>query len=702
MKRWILLLFLFSSIIAAQTGYREPTDVEYLSKDKIREKLKVLKRSRQTLPYRVDHSNSPYIRPVFNQVGGSCGSASRISYMFAYELNNYRDVSGADSVNIYPSHFTWLLTGQNSGKWEMAVFNGVPNVITYGGPLYSFELGGNVSWPTDANNQEYGWMQGYDKWRLAINNRLEKTENIQFKTDDDLEYVKWWIYNHQGDESFNEGAICGGGVASSGWTIEEIPTGNYGEGEWVVTKFGPTVDHGVTWSGYDDSIAFDLNNNGTIEDDEQGAIIMRNSWGANWKNSGSVYIPYKLLFDSNRGSEHYFIRKDYQPVDVFRVLMDFNQRSNIKLYIGISNDSNATVPEKTIAAEHFKYAGNGEIPMLGKWADGTLHSEAMEFALDLTDLTSLGFDTRKAFSYFLVIETSDDNSGSGTVQELEVIRYNYSDNSTYDSSVAGSISSQTVAINGASSKIIIPVKVSGNGDKIPQYIYIPQERLSVYSVSTENTTGQSANVLDGDESTIWHSRWSSGTDPFPHDITIEIDSAYNVNGLEYLPRQDGSSNGRIGEYEIYISTVAGELGTMIDSGTWANNSSVKYGFFTATPGTFVTLRAKTDASGNGHTCMAELNLLGQPADMTEAIQNISNSKMSNIKLIQKSKFIIISGITQNTKFSLCNLLGQKITNKRIKKSNDSIQIETEGLAKGIYFINIKDGNTIKSLKFINK
>ena len=44
------------------------------------------------LPDHVNNANTKYFPPVFNQAGGSCGSASRICYMFTHELNSYRDI----------------------------------------------------------------------------------------------------------------------------------------------------------------------------------------------------------------------------------------------------------------------------------------------------------------------------------------------------------------------------------------------------------------------------------------------------------------------------------------------------------------------------------------------------------------------------------------------------------------------------------
>ena len=73
---------------------------------------------RSTRTQRPDHVNNAENRhfpPVFNQDGGSCGSASRISYMFSYELAAYRNLDGSDPANHYPSHFVWLHTNSPGG-----------------------------------------------------------------------------------------------------------------------------------------------------------------------------------------------------------------------------------------------------------------------------------------------------------------------------------------------------------------------------------------------------------------------------------------------------------------------------------------------------------------------------------------------------------------------------------------------------------
>ena len=162
-------------------GYALPEFIAYMSDERVKELVKKLKQTHNyELPSRVDHTYSKYIRPIFNQVGGSCGSASRICYMFAYEINAHRDADGSFLEHRYPSHFTWLLTSQGSSKDQMAIFNGVPNAEMYGGDTFSEIYGGEeIYWPSIEEAPDYGWMTGYDQWFNAMNNRLEKTEYIK-------------------------------------------------------------------------------------------------------------------------------------------------------------------------------------------------------------------------------------------------------------------------------------------------------------------------------------------------------------------------------------------------------------------------------------------------------------------------------------------------------------------------------------------
>lgn len=401
----------------------------------------------RTRPDHVNNAESRAFPPVFNQDGGSCGSASRIGYMFTHEINAFRGADASKPENIYPTHFTWLLTNSHSGKEGMARANGIPNAVVYGGTTYSKVFGNQ-----DCGSADFGWMQGYEKWYSAMFNRISHNSSSPdgVDTEKGREFVKNWLWNHRGDNDFSVGGICGIGVASA---CKPAPIANDPEGrnaaagvvgQKYVTRWGDGVDHALTIVGYDDRIVFDLDSNnvyGEKAKDECGAWIIVNSWGNGWANKGFIYCPYKYGFPVKQQDggawkpEFYHIRKNYRPFRTLKVKMDYSHRSELKLLAGIATDISAEKPDITVEMEHFKFAGDGRsdkvkqgveaaTPMLGKWADGILHDEPMEFGYDLTDLSS-GFDTRKPLKYFFIIESKSQSIGKGKLYHCSLLDYEF-------------------------------------------------------------------------------------------------------------------------------------------------------------------------------------------------------------------------------------------------------------------------------------
>ena len=440
-------------------------------------------------PAYVNNAELKFFPPVFNQDGGSCGSASRICYMFTYELNAYRNLNGKLAKNYYPSHFVWLHTNGNSGKDQFVTSIGVPSAATYGGQTYSSLFGYQ-----DCADNDFGWMQGYDKWFEAMHNRMLKPANfpVSVGTEEGREAVKNWLWNHSGDTSFQAGGICGIGVASAGGNYDgSIPSTTANRNAGVVGKkyvkaWGTQVDHALTIVGYDDRIEFDLDGNGVAgeaDKDEVGAWIIVNSWGTWWGNSGFIYCPYAFAGASFRSDgtfaqnwwapEIYKVRKDYRPLRTIKLEMDYSRRSEIKLSAGISADINATAPERTVEFEHFRYAGDGnygntnpapEIPMLGRWADGKLHTEPMEFGYDLTDLTA-GYERSMPLKYFFIIETKSWGKGSGNIYNASIMDYEYNEEGT---ETPFTLPGGKTEIKSAGNKTIISVVVYGEPYYAPQ------------------------------------------------------------------------------------------------------------------------------------------------------------------------------------------------------------------------------------------
>ena len=146
---------------------------------------------------------------------------------------------------------------------------------------------------------------------------------------------------------------------------------------------------------------------------------------------------------------------------------------------------------------------------------------------------------------------------------------------------------------------------------------IPQQQIRVVSVDSQDTAGgnyTAANALDGNPATMWHSEWFLRTPPLPHTLVLDLGSRYLVDGLQYVPRQDGNSNGTIAGYAFYVSDDGVTWGSAAATGTLAANTSEKTVRFTAQAGRFVRLVALSEMQGHpSYTSAAELNIFGAAA-----------------------------------------------------------------------------------------
>lgn len=76
-------------------------------------------------------------------------------------------------------------------------------------------------------------------------------------------------------------------------------------------------------------------------------------------------------------------------------------------------------------------------------------------------------------------------------------------------------------------------------------------KLEAIHATSEADRDYKENAVDGDENSIWHSGYQAA-DKLPVSITIKLDKAYDLNQIDYLPRQN-SRNGHVTEYKIETS-----------------------------------------------------------------------------------------------------------------------------------------------------
>lgn len=122
--------------------------------------------------------------------------------------------------------------------------------------------------------------------------------------------------------------------------------------------------------------------------------------------------------------------------------------------------------------------------------------------------------------------------------------------------------------------------------------------------------GAATNAFDGNPSTFWHTAWVGSSPSTPHEIQIDLGDSFDIDGFRYLPRQDGSQNGNIGQYEFYVSGDMATWGTPVSTGIFAGSSTPKDAYFTPKNGRYVRLRALSEVNGNPWTTVAELDVTG--------------------------------------------------------------------------------------------
>lgn len=151
---------------------------------------------------------------------------------------------------------------------------------------------------------------------------------------------------------------------------------------------------------------------------------------------------------------------------------------------------------------------------------------------------------------------------------------------------------------------------------------IPQSSMTATATSQHTATGSegpAANVLDGNLSTIWHTKYNPQA-PLPQSLTVSFGQTRNVNKYVYTPRQTGT-NGTVTEYELYAISADGAK-TLIASGNWAMDGTNKTLVFD--PVETTALELKVLAAGGGFGAAAEINVyeyVGDTPQPTEVFVN---------------------------------------------------------------------------------
>ena len=161
------------------------------------------------------------------------------------------------------------------------------------------------------------------------------------------------------------------------------------------------------------------------------------------------------------------------------------------------------------------------------------------------------------------------------------------------------------------------VKVSATGRKmvkdIMQQMKQNQQNTGlqiVFASSQEPDEGDASYLVDGDPSTIWHTMYSITLAKYPHWVDFDAGKQKVIKGFTYLARQDGSLNGCIKDYEIYVSNDNKNWGEPVAKGSFEKTAKLqKVMFGKPVKARYVRLRALNEQSGQDYASGAEFTLV---------------------------------------------------------------------------------------------
>jgi hypothetical protein len=223
---------------------------------------------------------------------------------------------------------------------------------------------------------------------------------------------------------------------------------------------------------------------------------------------------------------------------------------------------------------------------------------------------------------------------------------------------------------------------------------LPKANWSLLFVDSEeiNNPGLATMAFDDDPGTIWHTRWSTGSDPYPHEIQIDLGELFNVHEFTYFPRQTGQ-NGWIDEYELYISEDADNWGPADTIGRFEKSSAPHLVVLhTPATGRYIRLVALSEVNGNAWASAAEFDIKGCFHETTATVGTPKIKTLKAFPVPTKGLFEVSLPSGQLFTYWVYTVSGKHIVNGKSEFGSDTLQVDLSGLQNGMYVIRLVDEN----------
>ena len=217
---------------------------------------------------------------------------------------------------------------------------------------------------------------------------------------------------------------------------------------------------------------------------------------------------------------------------------------------------------------------------------------------------------------------------------------------------------------------------------------LPKSLWSLIYVDSEeiNDPGYATMSFDNNPATIWHTRWSTGNDPYPHEIQVGLGQRYKISSFTYLNRQDGE-NGRIKAFELYISEDTLDWGTPVKTGEFLNTAAPQTIVLdTVTTGSYFRFVALNEVNGGPWASAAEFSFVGCVDWPVGAGAIQRDDKLTAFPVPTNGMVEVSLPAGSHFKYQIVTIDGKIVQNGTVKDDVDIYPFNLGDSSPGVYFI----------------
>lgn len=245
---------------------------------------------------------------------------------------------------------------------------------------------------------------------------------------------------------------------------------------------------------------------------------------------------------------------------------------------------------------------------------------------------------------------------------------------------------------------------------MPDLTLLPQQYLSVVDFSSAESGREASLTIDGDTTTLWHSRWSTNEADYPHEIVYKISNVNieNLLAFSYRPRMDASENGTVDSFELYISSDSSNWNLYASgslSGEKKEDVVLLDNRVAGAEAVYVRFKALSEINGNVWASMSEFNLYCDNYGATAVIHNPTIAlKSSAIYGIANNKLRLFSSVNEMAEISIYEVNGRRVFHKQLslKEGQNLVDLRGKNLAAKQYLVRMKSGSRVLSRKVVLK